>query len=1073
MQFIISLLGSKPYFNQPNGFLGWIGLILLLISSIWLCVLFRKILFQVNRKRIWLFFLFFLIQPLLSLFVGFNLSGTVINVGFPIMLLGAVPWMVAAGIIGPIPSSLLAIWSGIIGGLWGSHSLFGIICAAISSLIFSWAIRQNFNGNILRIIRHPAIAWLAVITANFPLHFLIGWFSINGHFSSGAAQAIAETPTAVLYFAIGSVIAAAISEVLFRTLKEGWYHPKSLATTKVGQSTIFKYLVIVGIICGLILVGILALTWNITSGKVLGSIKNQMQSSSEIISKSVPYLIQTGQSILEDNGRKDTINSSADSRRSALQQMLSSVPYFQQIYLLDSQSQVLDGYPSNSLNDLTTEDLARLHYVENGQGVQTYIISTSGNSNQSLLSFIVPIRGENNSLLGVVLGRTDLESNPFSQGILEELNTAGNYHGAAALVDEYNRIILSNGQSFSEDQFENVTTDGFQTNLESNSKQYVSSVQGGSWKVLMSVPNSEINLQVLKFIWPFIVAFVLIAALGYLGFYFYLSKILHGITEATKAVDRPISEELSSKQTGEAFSEIEKLRDVIRINKADVQNQLEEKEQLLRITNTVQAFGNYDDAIQPVLDLMTKKGADCVRVIIIKPELTLKQKSQSVIVKKGATADLFAYLDSQILDLLQKQNQLILPNAARSKQLNLMPGFLHPGAIIALNLIHDDQKLGILWAAFDQPRNFSKTDMQFYEQMTAEIQKNVITNQQYKGIEQSYNFVKEALDRIPLPVFIINSENNLEFTNLAGSSLPGILNEKYLNNPAENNILFKPLAEIINKTDYDTNSPSELIFPDKHFYIVKIASLDQGYTGSRLVILLDSTADKERQQKQNDFIGTVSHDMRSPLTLVKGYINMLEMVGSLNDQQKEFIQKIIINVDSMTKLVNNILDIERLESGIGLKKELTSPEEMLDETISELRPSADQKNIQIDCIKETNEKVFMDRFLLKQAMYNLIENGIKYSAVGGKIEIKLTKNDRTIEFVIQDHGVGIAPIDLPKIFDKEYRSNLKNQDQIRGAGLGLSIVKSIAERHNGKVWVESQLGKGSTFHLEIPVVESE
>jgi len=108
---------------------------------------------------------------------------------------------------------------------------------------------------------------------------------------------------------------------------------------------------------------------------------------------------------------------------------------------------------------------------------------------------------------------------------------------------------------------------------------------------------------------------------------------------------------------------------------------------------------------------------------------------------------------------------------------------------------------------------------------------------------------------------------------------------------------------------------------------------------------------------------------------------------------------------------------------------------------------------------------------LKQAIYNLVENGIKYNPVGGKVDIRLARNNTEIEIIVKDQGAGIAPIDLPKIFLKEYRSSLKNQDQIKGAGLGLSIVKSIAERHGGRVWAESQLGKGSTFHLSIPVVE--
>lgn len=1073
MQFIISLVDSKPYLNQPDGWWGWVGFILLIIGSLWLCVSIRKIIFQLNRKRIWLFFVLFLLQPLFSLFLGYRLSTTGFAFNLPIMLVAAIPWMIAAGLIGPIPSLLLAVSNSIFICLWGSHDLFGITSAVISALIFNWAIRQNYEGKLLRILRHPVMAWLLVLAANLPVLFIIGWFDSGTIISYGSANAFGGVTAANLHFMLGTGLAVVVCEILFAAAREEWVHPKTLVTIKSIHSSQSKYLLTAGVICIIILISLSALIWNVSVGNELNNIKSKMESSAEIISSNVPYLIQTGQSILMDNSGKELFTGTVENRKAALQEMLRAVPYFSQIYILDSSMQILERYPGESTRDLTPEDLARLHYVENGQGAQTYIVQTSKTEAQSVLSFIVPFRGDGGELLGVILGRTDLRTNPFSQSIVEELNSAGKYQAVSALIDEYKRIIISNSSGISSDQFDLIDTEGFQVNTRTNNFQLVTAVRGSTWKVLFTLPYSEINRKVFNGIWPSLLMIVLIVLLGYLGFYLYLSRLLKELSAVTNAIEKPESEDLLIEKAAMAFSEMQVLRSKLASKREETQNQIEDKGQLLKISQSIPSFGSYDEAIQPYLELILKKGADSARLIITDAEICGGYKSEPIIIKNGATADLFSYLDLQIIDLIKNQNRVILPFAYRSTQLNLLPGHLHPGAIIAFTVVHEDRKLGIVWAAFDQPRNFNKTDLQFYDDIIAEIQNKIMLFQQYRKIEETSEILNEAVNKIPFPILFASKENKLVLANQAASDLPEVIDNKKKTGNGEKEIIFKSLVDILGQKEYNNQEPSEILFPDKHSYIVRIYPVASESTGTRLVILQDSSAEKERSQKQNDFIETVSHDMRSPLTLVKGYLNMLEMVGPLNEQQKDFIQKIIINVDSMTKLVNNILDIERLESGIGLKKEITSPDEILDETIEDLKPSAAQKNIQIDCVKETKVKCLVDRFLLKQAIYNLIENSIKYSAVGDKIEIRLLEKDHNIEFIVKDHGAGIAPIDLPRIFDKEYRSNLKNQDQIRGAGLGLSIVKSIAERHNGKVWVESQLGKGSTFYLEIPVVESD
>jgi len=132
---------------------------------------------------------------------------------------------------------------------------------------------------------------------------------------------------------------------------------------------------------------------------------------------------------------------------------------------------------------------------------------------------------------------------------------------------------------------------------------------------------------------------------------------------------------------------------------------------------------------------------------------------------------------------------------------------------------------------------------------------------------------------------------------------------------------------------------------------------------------------------------------------------------------------------------------------------------------------AGQKNIEltVSTPKNTMPLIQADQALFQQAMYNLIENAIKYTPKGGRVDVRMKIDGDGLLFEVQDSGIGIAPIDQPRLFEKFYRGGQREAREQKGSGLGLAIVKSIAERHGGKVWLESQLGKGSTFFLQAPL----
>jgi len=224
---------------------------------------------------------------------------------------------------------------------------------------------------------------------------------------------------------------------------------------------------------------------------------------------------------------------------------------------------------------------------------------------------------------------------------------------------------------------------------------------------------------------------------------------------------------------------------------------------------------------------------------------------------------------------------------------------------------------------------------------------------------------------------------------------------------------------------------------------------------------------------KTEFVATVSHDLRAPLTLMRGNATMLQMVGELNEQQKNYVKKIISGIESMTSLVNNLLDLGRIEAGMALQLAPVRAIIIVNKVIANLNLQANQKNIQITAIQEEGlePEAHVDQALIEQALYNLVENGIKFTPVGGKVMISIKDHGSKVVFEVKDTGIGIAPLDIPKLFEKFFRMSQRDGFFQKGSSLGLSIVKSIAERHGGRVWVDSQLGKGSTFYLEVPAFQ--
>ncbi|HNO31072.1 MAG TPA: ATP-binding protein [Anaerolineales bacterium] len=237
------------------------------------------------------------------------------------------------------------------------------------------------------------------------------------------------------------------------------------------------------------------------------------------------------------------------------------------------------------------------------------------------------------------------------------------------------------------------------------------------------------------------------------------------------------------------------------------------------------------------------------------------------------------------------------------------------------------------------------------------------------------------------------------------------------------------------------------------------------------VTMQDISYLKELDRLKNEFIHTISHDLRSPLTAVLGYTELVERTGTLNENQAEFMHRLQGSVQHMTNLVNDLLDLGRLEAGFDPRREMVHTDNILKYTLDVFDPQIKKKKIKASTeIASDLKPVRANPIRIRQMFDNLLGNAIKYTPDEGYVRVLLSMQDKQIVIRVEDSGPGIPAEEQTRIFEKFFRASNRPQG-VEGTGLGLAIVKSVVDSHQGRVWVESKAGEGSAFVVILPVHE--
>jgi signal transduction histidine kinase len=230
---------------------------------------------------------------------------------------------------------------------------------------------------------------------------------------------------------------------------------------------------------------------------------------------------------------------------------------------------------------------------------------------------------------------------------------------------------------------------------------------------------------------------------------------------------------------------------------------------------------------------------------------------------------------------------------------------------------------------------------------------------------------------------------------------------------------------------------------------------------------------KELDRLKSDFVSNVSHELRTPLTAIKGAVDLIlrELAGPLTERQIHYLTRVRSNTQHLAGLINDLLDLSKIESGkIAMKSSRVSLGGLLHEVVETLRPIAVEKAIALHAtIPEPSIMVWADRDKINQVLMNLIGNAIKFTADSGTVTVSAARNGKEgVQVSVSDTGPGIAPKEREKIFDKFYQVGEVDGVKPKGTGLGLAICKALVELHGGRIWVESDPDRGSTFSFTLP-----
>jgi len=1036
---------------------------------------------------------------------------------------------VVAYVFGPGPGLLAGLVGGVTWAWYTPLILTDVFALATWGLLLGAFLHQHYRGDVFLIVRQPLAAGPLASLATVLLLSLsrLAASRLEGGLHILDFVVVLWRNELPLWLLVGAGLGALMQ---LAGLNSNWRLPQRGDRPSFYSRSIRVQFVV--LMVPVILVSVLFSVLAVTNRSVTLAREQsllEMQRSAETATKSIQQFYTTGRTLISAfSTEPQLLSKDPRLQTETLNIALRVVPFFQQLLLVqerEGEFVVIAATPvAPGDASLTPEERTELETLRMlGVGIkETRVmelpLNTELRANGYSVVGLVDPEGTGTATGTYLIGRALFDVHPEIQAALLSLQkshriesedaTAGYedvvYEYTGFVVDEYDwvvahpdagqirtvRVIDDSGAPGEDDNrsrslVETLTPEG------EHILAYVHHLDAIPLRVVLELPYVTVLETARKTAGPLLVVQLIFGLLMGAAIPILASRITGPLNSLAQAANRMAQGNLQGRIEMDGDDEVAQLGATFEQMRLRLQERLNDLSLLLGIAQKVSATLDLERGIVPILEGALVEASGTVARFI---HLRDGGKQPRVYSVGEAGVDLGELDRALVGTLLQREEPLVIPDIRRAQhRIDVAEAFV---GVAAFPVRYQDQTAAVLWVGTQHADIFDAARVTFLSTLASQAAVLIENARLFRTAEGGRQRLHTILSSTRDAILVVDADGRLQMLNPAAERLLS-LDRAVTGRPISDIELPQPLTDAlveqtltlrrmrryqmampksmrsaIEATPDDEPLPSvEVPFEDGRTFYASVAPVtsNEGLTLGVVVVMRDVTHFKELDALKSDFVATVSHDLRAPLTFMRGYTTMLSMVGELNDRQRDYMQRILEGIEQMNGLVGDLLDLRRVEAGVGIRKEPCRLGLVMVEAVEAMRARANAKGVTLKLQpSEGSPTVVGDRTLLRQSISNLVDNAVKYTPSGGEVDVGLETTVDTATIRVRDTGIGISPADQERLFEKFYRVKRRETGNVQGTGLGLALVKSIIERHGGRVWVESVLNEGSTFYIQLP-----
>lgn len=1005
-----------------------------------------------------------------------------------ILLLSAVPYLVAGAMLNVPSAVLVGVFAGLGRVLGQTGEPLDVVAIALAAGVSAGLMRQIYAGRGFALLRRPLVAG---VLGRLMLPFVVGpaifAHSVNQAGVIGALDlalylSFWSALPALIEGAIGGAVTTAVLWIAPRRRPELGTVPSPL------QRSLQRQLVAAFLTFGVVVVFLSAsvafyFSARATSRAFTDQMINRAETTAARLGSLQQDLARTLTQYAADPALAGTENAV---EKSTVLGRVQATRQFDDVRMLSASGETFSDSPTG---DAALSDAERAIAVAALAGETGWAVSRAEDESYRL-SLAVP--GTNNGLETTAL--IAAVAPEVLSDMLADLPVTGG-QGSGFLVNEASEVLPVAGGPPEDWAFPTAAQISRSLSAATGRTVYesrdpatgarqlvtVASVPQSGWKIVATLPRAAILGQTLSIIGPLSLLLIIVSSVFYAIVAALGRDITRPIAEISRAsraiaggggLERPVRSEREDEigQLTLAFSQMQRA----------LRQRLDELSLVLNVSNDVATTISLPQGMTAVLQgLLRGTGAAGARAIVRNPATPAP-----LVFAEGPAADSMSVLDRAVLLRLREVDELSYGTAAEIEEglSSAMSAASPVAALYALPLKPGGEFQGVLYLAFRQPHYFDSDERSFLRTLAGQATVLVQNAHLFVAAEGGRRRLAAILASTTNGVLVTDQTDRVLLINPAAERALGIHAKEVSGRPVvdalagadRDGLLARHLSLGLSSAAGGAVDGKIEVTVREQIFLAGISTVynHDGQTMGRVAVLQDVTDIRELDRLKSDFVAGISHDLLSPLTYMHNYAATLPIIDD-PALEKEYAEKILAGIDRMKRLVNDLLDLARIEAGLNLQFDRVNVAEMLDEIAVEYASPAHMAGLSpVVKVAADLPPVVADPALLRRAITNLVTNALKHAPQSGRLTLQAEAVGREMVITVRDRGPGIAVADQTHLFEKFYRGQaMTTAERGRGSGLGLAIVKSVADHHQGRVWCESRPGEGSAFSLALPLAK--